>query len=93
MAHWVEDLTAVAWVAAEVWVQSLAQHSELRIQYCRSCGLDSVPGPGTSICRRCGHKILKKEFRSSYRGAVETNLTRNHEAMGLAQWVKDLELP
>ena len=34
---------------------------------------------------------------SCYRGAVETNLTRNHEVAssipGLAQWVKDSALP
>ena len=34
---------------------------------------------------------------SSHRGAVETNLTRNHDVLGLipglAQWVKDLALP
>ena len=27
-----------------------------------SCGSDSVPGPGTSICLRCGNKILKEIF-------------------------------
>jgi len=36
-------------------------------------------------------------FRSSHHGAVETNLTRNHEVVGsipgLAQWVKDPALP
>ena len=36
---------------------------------------------------------FKRKFRSSYHGAVETNLTRNHEVVGLipgiAQWVKD----
>ena len=37
------------------------------------------------------------EDRSSHRGAVETNLTGNHEVVGsipsLAQWVKDPALP
>ena len=41
--------------------------------------------------------ILKSPFRSSCRGAEETNLTRNHEVAcsipSLAQWVKDLVMP
>ena len=50
-----------------------------------------------------GWAIFKKNFFklkyswSSHRGAVEMNLTRNHEVAGsipdLAQWVKDLALP
>ena len=40
---------------------------------------------------------ILKSFRSSCCGAVEVNLTRNHEVAGLisglAQWVKDLALP
>ena len=49
-----------------------------------------------------GWAIFKKNFFklkyswSSHRGAVEMNLTRNHEVAGsipdLAQWVKDLAL-
>ena len=39
---------------------------------------------------------LNISSRSSYCGATETNLTRNHEVAGsipkLAQWVKDLAL-
>ena len=37
-------------------------HSRLRIQHCcscgvgHSCGLDSIPGLGMSICYECGHK-------------------------------------
>ena len=37
------------------------------------------------------------DLRSSRRGSVETNPTRNHEVVGatpgLDQWVKDLALP
>ena len=41
--------------------------------------------------------IKKEKCRSSHRGAVEMNLTKNHEVAGLipvlAQWVKDPWLP
>ena len=30
VVQWVKNLTTVAWVTAEVWVQSLAQCSELK---------------------------------------------------------------
>ena len=67
MVQWVKNLTAVAQVTTEAWVQSLAQHSglkdlelsELRIGH--SCSLDSLSGPGTSKCHGCGH--LKKKKR------------------------------
>ena len=52
MVQWVKNLTAVTWVVAEVWVQSLIQFSELKDWYCRTCGSHSIPGLGTSICRR-----------------------------------------
>ena len=39
---------------------------------------------------------IHPRFQRSCRGTAETNLTRNHEAMGLilglTQWVKDLVL-
>ena len=44
-------------------VQSPAQHGGLRIQHhhiCgigHSCGLDSIPGPGTTICHNVGKKL------------------------------------
>ena len=47
MAQWVKNLTAGAKVTAEVWVQSPAQHSELKGH---ACGSNSVPGQRTSIC-------------------------------------------
>ena len=41
MAQCVKDseLSAVAWVAAEVWVRSLARRSGLRIWGCPGCGV------------------------------------------------------
>ena len=43
------------------------------------------------------HPKHKEPLGSSHRGAVEMNLTRNHEVAGsisgLTQWVKDLALP
>ena len=39
------------------WVQSLTHHNGLRIWGCHTSDLDSIPGPGTSICPRCGQKI------------------------------------
>ena len=46
------------------------------------------------VARKQRLKMLSQEaFRSSRRGAAETNPTRNHEVVGLipdlAQWVKD----
>ena len=51
---------------------------------------------GLLLCSKNPNKE-KKEKRSSCHGTAETNPTRNHEVVGLipglAQWVKDLELP
>ena len=51
MVPWVKNLTAVAWVATEVWVQDPAwpqlwRRSQMRLGF--------HPGPGTSIRRGCG---------------------------------------
>ena len=54
----VKDPTAQ--VTAELQVWYLAEYSVLCIWCCHSCGVgrvcgsDSIPGPGTSICHRCG---------------------------------------
>lgn len=48
MAQCLKNPTAVAWVAVEVWAQSLAQHSVLKDLCCLgyrvgcSCGWDSI---------------------------------------------------
>ena len=63
-------VSTVAWIATEMWVWSPAQYSRLRIPHCYTCGivcsyglvcscsLDSVPGPGTSICHGCRQKKI-----------------------------------
>ena len=68
MAQWVENLTAAAPVAAEVWIPSLPWYSGLKDpSSCPSCSvghrcsLRSTPGPGTSICCRCSQKRKKKK--------------------------------
>ena len=59
VAQWVNDPMAAAWVAAEAWIRSPAQHSGLRIWDChscgggRSCGSDSIPSLGTSTGCKC----------------------------------------
>ena len=57
MVQWVKNLNAVAQVAEETQVRSMAQCSGLKdpalLQCCR---MDSVPGLGMSICCRCGGK-------------------------------------
>ena len=60
MAQWIKNLTAEAQVTMEVrvtWVKGSTATIAL-------AGLDSVAGPGTSICCECGQKIenKKKEF-------------------------------
>ena len=49
VGQWIKDLTAVAWVAAEVQVWSPACcSSELRIRHCHSYSSDLIPGLRTS---------------------------------------------
>ena len=55
-----KDPNAVAPVAVEVRILSLAPHSGLRTQHCHSCGSHLIPGPGTSVC----HRFRKKCFNS-----------------------------
>ena len=60
VAEWVKNPTAGAQVTADAWVWLLAWCGGLRILSWgigSSCGLDSFPGLGTSICPRYGHKV------------------------------------
>ena len=66
-------------------------------------GAGGEPGTGWHVsCVHCSWALIRvgnENFHcgSSCRGAVETNLARNHEVVGsipgFAQWVKDLALP
>ena len=61
VAQWAKNLTGVAQVAAEVWVQS--QHHGLRIQHCHACGVghgcssDPSPWPRNFHRLQFSHKI------------------------------------
>lgn len=69
--------TAVTQVDAEAWFQSLAWRSALRILCCcsccsccscaivRSCGLDLVPGPGTSYAPCEKKKMTHANFTNA----------------------------
>ena len=67
LVQWVKNLTAMPQVAAEAQVGSLAWCSELRILHCcscgigHSCGLNPIPGLGTSIWCGWSKKKEKKE--------------------------------
>ena len=79
--------------------QWLASGIAVAVVQVGSCSCNSPPSLGTSICCRCGPKKTKKEKKNKWETEVPvvaqwlTNLTRNHEAVGLtpglAQWVKD----
>ena len=59
MALWVKNPAAVAWISKGLhlglaqWVKG---SSIAAAATCFSCGLELIPGLGTSICLRCGHK-------------------------------------
>ena len=67
VAQWDQRCLCSAWT--QVW--SLARHSGLKIWHCHSCNigsscsLDSIPGPGTSICHECSQKRKKKKKKGS----------------------------
>ena len=61
MMQWVKNPTAATKVDAFKWVQFMAWLRGLKDPtlvhlIVHSCGSDSVPGLGTSICHGCSHK-------------------------------------
>ena len=61
MAQWVKNLTAMAEVTVKVQVRFPTQRRGLKDPALPRCGLDSILGPGTSMCHGCGHKKTKKK--------------------------------
>ena len=58
-----KDVNKMPWEEFPLW------HSGLRMQHCHSCGLDSIPGPGTSICCGCSQQKQKQtKCHGSLRG-------------------------
>ena len=70
MVQWVKNPTAMARVAAEAQVRSSARFIWLKdllllLLWCKmQLWLHSIPGLGTSICLRCGHKKNKKQNKT-----------------------------
>ena len=56
MVQWVKNPIASAQVAVEEQVQSPAPALGKGSGIGHSCGSDSIPEPGTSLCPRYGHK-------------------------------------
>ena len=71
--QWVNDLAYLRGGTGSI--PSLAQWvggSRVAAAVGCSCGLDLIPGLGTSLCCWCGHKIkkTKKRIGSSHHGSV-----------------------
>ena len=80
VAQWVNNLTAAAWDTV-VWVQSLAGCSglkDLALNLCCSCGLDSIPGPGTSICPQIRSLKKKKKLTNGLVNSIVNYLSLSH---------------
>ena len=67
MTQWVKNPTAVVRVAAEVHIPSPVWRSGLKDPGCgscgigRSCGLNLIPGLGTSECHGCSHRTKRNQ--------------------------------
>ena len=74
-----------------VWVKGYGNSSE----GC-SCGLDSVPGPGTSICHECSHKNEKNNLLKNpsviYVRVIKAN-GHNRQMNCLFSWPPPAPLP
>ena len=91
MVLWVKDLVlSLLW---ELPHAVGAGGEKKHLLYCRLLRMWEIL---SSVVHRT-NRILKLILSSSHCGAVEMNLTRNHEVVdsipGLSQWVKDPALP
>ena len=80
-------------VSVAVPIQSLAGHSGLGSSIATACGighssgLDSVPGPGTSICHRYGQKRKEKQNKTKQKNPKEKENSSDIHIIPIFHWL------
>ena len=93
--EWVPAVVQWDWQhlwSAGMQVQSLAWHSELRIQCCwivgHNCGSDLIPGPGTPFTMGQPKKEKKKENIKSKKSPIHRDLAKDKQFVMKSYWYK-----